>query len=252
VLGYHLDHIIVGVRDLPAAVADWRALGLVVTDGGSHPKHGTRNAIVRFPDRSFLELMTIEDREKLRDYAPGLLAMFELHPDGPLSWALRSDDVDTARTHLQKQGFTAQPLRSGEGRRDSGKIATWRTFHMQEQGFPFVLQYDQPPTSEPAVNGLPVAGIAAAIVQGVSAPPLAERLARAFGGLGEDGRVRFVTGEAVVVDEPSEHPGVVGAELLVSDAERATAYLRERDVGAVDGWVHDRRLHGLRLRLVTE
>ncbi len=248
---FFLDHVIVGVRDLPGAVEDWRAIGLDATDGGSHPKHGTRNAIVRFPDRSFLELMTIADREKLKGHAPALLAMLELHPDGAMGWALRTDDVDAARAELEAKRVRVLPMWQGQGRRDSGKVARWRTFQIEEPAFPFVLQYDGPPTSEASTRGLPIAGIAAAIVQGVSAPALAERLAAAFGELDEDGRVRLAQGEVILVEEPREHPGIVGVELLVSDAARATAYLRGRGIGAVDGWARDRRLHGLRLRLVT-
>ncbi len=254
-MGYALDHVIVGVRDLAAAAADWRALGLVATDGGSHPKRGTRNAIVRFPDSSFLELITIDDRETFlagRPQASGMLALLEQHPEGAISWALRTDKVAAAREDVIRAGFSAGALWKGEGRRDSGKVATWRTFSIEEPAFPFVLQYDGPPTSGPAPDALPIAGIAAAIVQGVSAASLADRLARAFGRRDADGRVRFASGEAVVVDEPREHPGVVGVELLVSDAARTTALLASRGAGAIDGWVSDRRLHGLRLRLVTE
>lgn len=249
--GFFLDHVIVGVRDLPAAVEDWRALGLEATDGGTHPKHGTRNAIVRFPDASFLELLAVEDRARLRDYAPALLEMMERHPDGPISWAVRTDDLEAERRALDAKGMRPLDIWSGEGRRDSGKVARWRTFHLQEPGLPFVLRYEGPPTSAPSTRGLPIEGIAAAIVQGMSASVLAGRLA-AFGELGEDGRVRLARGEAIVVEEPREHPGVVGVELLVRDETRATDYLRERGVGAVDGWVNDRRLHGLRLRLVAE
>jgi hypothetical protein len=62
---FYLGHVIVAVHDLNRAVEDWESIGLVATDGGTHPKVGTRNALVRFPDRSFLELMAIDDREKL-------------------------------------------------------------------------------------------------------------------------------------------------------------------------------------------
>ena len=249
---YFLDHVVVAVRDLPRAVEDWRALGLDATDGGSHPKRGTRNALARFPDGSFLELIAVEDRALVREAAPGLLAMLELHPDGPVSWALRTDDVEGARSDLASKGFRVGPLLLGEGRRDSGKVARWRTFAVEDPAFPFVLEYEGPPTAEPSTRGLPIAGIAAAIVQGVSASALSERLARGFGAVGADGRVRFAAGEAVVVEEPREHPGVVGAELLVADEARAASYLRERGVGARDGWLSDARLHGLRARLVFE
>ena len=249
---YFLDHVIVGVRDLAAATADWRALGLVATDGGAHPKHGTRNAIVRFPDRSFLELMAIADRDTLRVYSPALLELLEDHPDGAINWALRTDDVVAARERIASKGLRVTELWNGIGQRDSGKVARWRTFQIGEPAFPFVLQYEAPPTSDPARDGLPLGGIAAAIVQSISAEPLRRRLADAFDAVLEDDRVRFQSGEALVVDEPREHPGVVGVELIVDDEPRAARYLHDRDVPAADGWIRDRRLHGLRLRLVVE
>lgn len=249
---FQLDHIIVAVRDLAAATDDWRALGLVATDGGVHPHGGTRNAIVRFPDRSFLELMTVVDADAVAKRSPSFLALLAQHPDGAINWALRTSDIERAHAELAGKGVRVGPLRSGVGQRDSGRVARWRTFHIDEPGFPFVLEYDGPPTADPSADGLPVQGIAAAIVQAIAAPALAERLATAFDASLDDGRIRFAGGEAVVVAEPREHPGVVGAELLLSDERRATAYLRDRDVPAADGWLRDTRLHGLRLRLVVE
>lgn len=249
---FHLDHIIVGVRDLEAAAADWRALGLVATDGGTHPQGGTRNAIVRFPDRSFLELMTVVDPEAVARRSPSFLALLEQHPDGPISWAVRTDDIAAAHASIAARGFRVGPIRDGVGERDSGRVARWRTFHVDEAGFPFVLAYDGPPTSEPSADGLPVRGLAAAIVQAISAPAFAERFARAFDATLDDGRVVFDGGEAIVAEEPRGHPGVVGAELLLDNERRAATYLRERDVPASDGWLRDRRLHGLRVRLVVQ
>lgn len=250
-VAYHLDHVIVYVRDLAAATADWRALGFEATDGGTHPHTGTRNALVRFADGTFLELMTIEDREKAREEAPTIVAFVELHPDGPMHWALRVDDVEAAARELEAGGIRVGPIWKGEGRRDSGAVARWRSFHLQEQAFPFLVQYETAPTSGPSPVGLPIGGITAAIVQGVSAPSLAERLARAFGRLGDDGRVRLATGEIAVVEEPREHPGVIGVELAVPDEARATRMLADRGVNVVDGWMGDKRLHGLAVRLVT-
>lgn len=249
---YYLDHIIVSIRDLAAAREDWRALGLEATDGGAHPHLGTRNAIVRFPDRTFLELLAIEDREKAKEQAPAIVAFAELHPDGPMHWALRVDDLEVAARELESAGVRVGPIWPGEGRRDSGKVARWRSFHIQEPAFPFVVEYDGPPTSEPSPTGLPIAGIAAAIAQSVSGPALAERLARVFGSLRPDGRLQLAQGEVAVVEEPRQHPGVIGAELSVADAERAARLLTGRGVQVVDGWVSDRRLHGIALRLVTE
>lgn len=250
-MSFALDHVIVHVGDLERAVEDWRAIGLDATDGGTHAI-GTKNAIVRFPDGSFLELLAIADRERVREVAPRMLAFAELHPDGPMHWALRADDLEVAHRAVQKAGFKAMDPFDGEGRRTSGEVARWRTFHIDEPAFPFVVQYAGPPTSKPSERGIPARGICAAIVQGVTATALAERLARAFGALRPDGRVQLGSGEVAVVEDPREHPGVVGVELLASDEARARAYLSERSVGVVDGWVSDRRLHGLSLRFVAE
>lgn len=250
-VSFSLDHLIVHVRDLEAATEEWRALGLEATDGGSHPI-GTRNSIVRFPDATFLELLTIADRERVREKAPRMLAFAELHPDGPMHWALRTDDLAAARRALEEAGVKLGPTYDGEGRRSSGKVARWRSCQIEEPAFPFLVEYAGPPTSAPSERGVPARGLAAAIVQGVNGPALADRLARAFGPLRADGRIQLDRGEIVVVEEPNQHPGVIGAELLVDDAARATAFLSQRAVRVVDGWVSDGRLHGLALRLVAE
>ena len=44
----------------------------------------------------------------------------------------------------------------------------------------------------------------------------------------------------------------MGVELLVADEQLAIAQLRSREVPAADGWIRDRRLHGLRVRFVVE
>jgi hypothetical protein len=249
-MSFVLDHVIVHVANLDQATADWRAVGLEATDGGTHPTLGTRNAIVRFRDGSFLELLTIEDREKARELTPATLAFAELHPDGPIHWSIRTRDIDDAAERLRAAGVRAGPVREGRGLRNSGKVARWRMLMIEEPAFPFLVEYAGPPTSEPSPTGLPIAGLAAAIVQGVSASALAERLA-VFGQRRPDGRVQLERGEVVVVEVPDEHPGVIGAELLVADTERASAMLAARGVDVIDGWVRDRRLHGIALRLMA-
>jgi hypothetical protein len=249
-VSFALDHVIVHVADLEAAIADWRALGLEPTDGGFHPTIGTRNAIVRFPDRTFLELLTIEDREKVREFAPAMLAFAELHPDGPIYWCVRTDDIVSAADAVRGAGLKAGEIREGRGVRDSGKIARWRTLIIEEPAFPFLIEYAGPPTSEPAPSALPISGLDAVIVQGVSASALTERLA-VFGSRKADHRVQLDRGEVVLVEVADEHPGVIGAELVVADEPRASAMLAERRVDVIDGWVSDRRLHGIALRLLA-
>ncbi len=241
---FSLDHVIVAVRDLERAAQDWESIGLIATDGGVHPNVGTRNALVRFPDRSFLELMAIDDREKLQASAPALLALLERHADRPFSWALRTDDIEAARHALVERSFLVLPISPGKGLRDSGKIARWQTLRLQEPGFPFVVQYETEPTSEPSTIGLPAIGIGSVLISGT--PTLRTRLARAFGARADDGRILFDGGGAAFWPSGSSEPTIAGVELLVGDVGKAERRLR--DLGLRAGVAAtDPRLHGLSL-----
>ena len=49
-----IDHLVIMVRDLGAAIRDYSELGFTVVPGGSHPT-GTHNALIAFADGSYLE-----------------------------------------------------------------------------------------------------------------------------------------------------------------------------------------------------
>ncbi|MBX5493280.1 MAG: VOC family protein [Chloroflexi bacterium] len=51
-----IDHLVIAVPDLDAAVASYRALGFTVIPGGRHTV-GTHNALVPFADGAYLELI---------------------------------------------------------------------------------------------------------------------------------------------------------------------------------------------------
>jgi catechol 2,3-dioxygenase-like lactoylglutathione lyase family enzyme len=51
-----IDHIVIAVHELEAAVQSYRALGFTVVPGGRHPV-GTHNALIAFKDESYLELI---------------------------------------------------------------------------------------------------------------------------------------------------------------------------------------------------
>ena len=51
-----IDHLVIVVPELEAAVATYRGLGFTVVPGGRHPI-GTHNALIAFTDGSYLELI---------------------------------------------------------------------------------------------------------------------------------------------------------------------------------------------------
>ena len=95
-----LDHIVVAVGDLGAAVAAYRQLGFAIKPGRPHA-NGLRNAHVKFPDGTELELMTVE--------TPGdsLAAEYRRHiagGDGPAFVAFYAPDPDRLVSLLTAAG----------------------------------------------------------------------------------------------------------------------------------------------------
>ena len=62
-----IDHIVILVRNLEEAIADYTALGFTVTPGGVHADGATHNALVPFDDGSYLELIAFTVREVVND-----------------------------------------------------------------------------------------------------------------------------------------------------------------------------------------
>ncbi len=98
-----LDHVVVTVRDLDAAAAQWRALGFTVSPRGTHsPILGTGNYTIMFGD-DYVELLGIltetEQNKPTRDY----LAKRE----GLERAALTTDDAAAGAEELKSRGIEA-------------------------------------------------------------------------------------------------------------------------------------------------
>lgn len=88
-----IDHIIIAVPDLDAAIRSYGTLGFTVVPGGRHPV-GTHNALISFADDSYVELIAFyQANPEHRWWAP-------LQKGGGLvDFCLQTDDLagDTAR-----------------------------------------------------------------------------------------------------------------------------------------------------------
>jgi hypothetical protein len=83
-----LDHIPVAVGSLEQASATYRALGFVIKPGRYHA-NGIRNAHVKFPDGSGVELITAQAPV---DPLTRRYVEFLAHGDGPVFFALRAPE----------------------------------------------------------------------------------------------------------------------------------------------------------------
>lgn len=144
-----LDHVIIAVRDLEAAMAQLgRAMGLVVAPGGEHPGWGTHNAIVRF-GLDYLELLAIRDQAAAGAHPIGrVMARCLEHGEGLLGFALTSDDLGADRDALRVRGVAVGQVQAGSRRRPDGTLIQWQMAHVDDdvlgERLPFLIQHGTP------------------------------------------------------------------------------------------------------------
>ncbi len=159
-----IDHIVIAVRDLAAASADYAALGFTVTPGGEHTGGATHNALISFADGSYFELIAFREPDRPQEhkwwprFAKG---------EGTVDFALRADDVAEEAQRLSAAGIAIDgPVDGGRLRLDGERVA-WRnlTPHAPGAPLPFVIEDVTPrevrvPPGPAADHPLGVTGIA--------------------------------------------------------------------------------------------
>lgn len=130
-----IDHLVILVRDLAQASADYTELGFAVTPGGTHADGATHNALVAFDDGTYLELIAFlePDRPQSHPWWPRLAK-----GEGLVDFAVRSDDLAGDATRWQAQGLPVQGPLDGGRKRPDGQELRWRTVRF---GTPSVLPF---------------------------------------------------------------------------------------------------------------
>lgn len=130
-----LDHVILVVLDLAAAVAEHRERGFTVTPGGEHTGGLTHNALVGFQDGSYLELIAFHDLAAARG-KHGWAPVAE-RGGGWADFALRSNDFRSDVAALRD--LVARPPEEGGRARPDGVAIAWRLARLQGP-LPFLIE----------------------------------------------------------------------------------------------------------------
>ena len=135
-----LDHLVILVSDLELASADYERLGFAVTPGGEHADGLTRNALVPFEDRTYLEIVTFLDPEDPTDNVWGWRAFYPR--EGLIDYCLASDDLDTDAGRLKSLGFGVDGPDDGGRRLPDGTNIRWRSARVRQEGrvYPFLIE----------------------------------------------------------------------------------------------------------------
>ncbi len=134
---FKLDHVIIGVPDLDAAMADYRALGFTVNYGGRHASGATHNALICFSDGTYLELLapTGEAAQPGTNVSP-MMNMGE----GLVGYALLSLDFATDIEALRAKGVNVSAVNDGGRTRSDGVELRWRGALIDGGGSPFLIE----------------------------------------------------------------------------------------------------------------
>ncbi len=141
-----LDHVVIAVRDLGAAIARYRALGFDARPGGRHTGRGTHNAIVRF-GLDYLELISVYDEAEARQVGRGELVDFLRGREGLAAYALSTNDIAGEAARLVAGGLVVDGPFAMERRRPDGTRLSWRLVIAGDTSYrrpwPFFIQWDQ-------------------------------------------------------------------------------------------------------------
>ena len=134
-----IDHVVIAVRDLAQASADYARLGFTVTPGGEHTGGATHNALVSFADGAYFELIAFREPDRPQEhkwwdrFARG---------EGTVDFALLSDDVAAEAERLAAAGVASAGAQEGGRLRPDGQRIAWRNLTLDTPGapLPFVIE----------------------------------------------------------------------------------------------------------------
>lgn len=129
-----LDHVVILVTDLEAAISDYSALGFTVQRGGSHADGATHNALVGFADGSYLELIAFLKPAPQHRWA----AAAQRGVPGYIDFALLPSSVAEVVEAARARGLGYQGPVDGGRLRPDGERLQWQTGVPPSPDLPFL------------------------------------------------------------------------------------------------------------------
>ena len=110
-----IDHIVIAVRELNAAMESYRRLGFSVVAGGAHP-YGSHNALIGFEDGSYIELLGFYEESPAHPWWD----LLHERGGGLIDFCLATDDIRADLAAFRAQGVATGDLTEGGRRRPDG------------------------------------------------------------------------------------------------------------------------------------
>jgi hypothetical protein len=152
-----IDHIVYGVLDLDAGIADLeRRLGVRPSAGGRHPGRGTHNALLGLGGQAYWEVIA-RDPGQEPPAGPLPFALQGLTEPRLVGWAIRVHGIDGFVERARRAGYDPGQVREMSRVRPDGTRLVWRLAQDPPAGpgfpVPFVIDWldsAHPSASAPA------------------------------------------------------------------------------------------------------
>lgn len=132
-MAFSLDHVVIAVTDLEAAISDYRALGFTVYPGGVHHGGVSHNALVVFADGSYFELIAY------RQAAPDVRwwQVLSKAGEGFVDFALLPENTERDVAAARGRGLDLDGPSAGGRLRLDGARLDWQIVRPKTTDLPF-------------------------------------------------------------------------------------------------------------------
>lgn len=129
-----LDHLVIAVHDLEAAMRQHREQGYQVIVGGKHPGRLSHNALVVFEDGSYFELITWSADAP----AEAWWHLLQAQGEGLIDFALLPHETAQAVADARARGMDIVGPIDGGRQRPDGVALQWTTARQKTRDLPFL------------------------------------------------------------------------------------------------------------------
>lgn len=134
-----IDHIVILVDDLNAAIEQYQALGFDVESGGRHPRF-TENALISVGDGSYLELIAFYEKDGAEQHR---WHKYLASGGGLVDYAVGTGSVESQMKTAKDRGVPYAGPNDGARKRPDGQEISWKTATPAGEGtagLPFLIE----------------------------------------------------------------------------------------------------------------